>query len=86
MFSAGPVGLMAAYSAVLRGASKVFVVGGITSARAARVRTSSAFWSRPSARRPAITPSMSACGRFWLSLALASMRVMASSTPTIARN
>jgi hypothetical protein len=33
-----------------------------------------------------MTPLMSAAGRFWLSLALASMRVISSSTPTIARS
>ncbi len=33
-----------------------------------------------------MTPSTSAGGRFWLSLALASTRLMISSTPTMARS
>jgi hypothetical protein len=35
---------------------------------------------------PEITPLMSAADRFWLSLNFASMRVIASSTPTMARS
>ena len=33
-----------------------------------------------------MTPSMSAADRFWLSLALASMRLISTSIPTIARS
>ena len=40
----------------------------------------------PRSRSPAITPSTSAGGRFWLSLAFASIRLTTSSTPTIARS
>jgi shikimate dehydrogenase len=40
----------------------------------------------PRSRRPATTPGMSALGRFWLSFALASTRVISSSTPTTARS
>ena len=40
----------------------------------------------PRSRSPAITPATSATGRFWLSFALASMRVISSSRPTMARS
>jgi shikimate dehydrogenase len=56
-------------------------------ARSAFARsTRSALLASPRSRRPATTPATSAAGRFWLSFALASMRVISSSTPTIARS
>jgi hypothetical protein len=42
--------------------------------------------SCPLVINPEITPSTSAAGRFWLSLNAASMRVIANSTPTMARS
>jgi hypothetical protein len=42
--------------------------------------------SCPLVINPEITPSTSAADRFWLSLKLASMRVISNSTPTMARS
>ncbi len=50
------------------------------------VATASAPSMSPTERRPRTTPSMSAAGRFWLSLTLASTRSIRTSTPTIARS